>query len=263
MQKTINILIVEDEELGARKLIKLLTEIDSEINILNTTEGIASTVQWLDTSQVKPDLILMDIELSDGQSFEIFSRTQVPCPVIFTTSYDEHALRAFKLNSIDYLLKPVKKDELEAAIMKWKQVRCRQESTTSNQDNLGKMIDQLLTKTSGDKFRNRFLVKHANRFIPVTTDQIAYIYSSNKLTFIKTRNDQRYVIDYNLDDVGESLDPSDFFRANRQFILGTQCIREVHSWFNGKMKVMIHPASEEEVIISRERAREFREWLGE
>ncbi len=263
MDNNINILIVEDEELGTRKLIKLLSEIDPAIKILGATEGIASTVQWFKNTTVKPDLVLMDIELCDGQSFEIFSRTQVNCPVIFTTSYDEHALRAFKLNSVDYLLKPVKKEELEAAIVKWKQLRCTQDAAPANQGNLGRMIDQLITNKSGEKYRSRFLVKHANRFIPVFTDQIAYIYSSNKLTFIKTRNDQRYMVDYNLDDVADSLNPGDFFRANRQFILGTQCIREVHSWFNGKMKVMIHPESEEEVIISRERAREFREWLGE
>jgi DNA-binding LytR/AlgR family response regulator len=263
MHNPINILIVEDEELGARKLVKLLMEINPEINILDITEGIASTVRWFENTTIKPDLVLMDIELCDGQSFEIFSRIQVSCPVIFTTSYDEHALRAFKLNSIDYLLKPVKKEELDAALQKWNQLRVSQDSVSDQQGNLGRMIDQLLTQKSGEKFRSRFLVKHANRFIPVFTNQIAYIYSSNKLTFIKTRNDQRYLVDYNLDDVGDSLDPTDFFRANRQFILGSQCIREVHSWFNGKMKVMIHPESEEEVIISRERAREFREWLGE
>jgi DNA-binding LytR/AlgR family response regulator len=263
MDKSIKILIVEDEELGARKLAKLIGEIDPSITILGVTEGIASTVQWFEESVETPDLMLVDIELSDGQSFEIFSSIHVPCPVIFTTSYDEHALRAFKLNSVDYLLKPVKKEELEAALTKWKNNQPCQEQTPAPNDHLGRMIDHLVTMQSGEKYRSRFLVKQGTRFVPVFTDQIAYIYSSNKLTFIKTRNDQRYLVDYNLDDLGENLNPSDFFKANRQFILGTHCIREVHPWFNGKMKVMVQPAADEEVIISRERAREFRSWLGE
>ncbi len=261
--KPISILIVEDEELGARKLAKLIGEIDPAINILGITEGIASTVCWFEQSQQMPDLVLMDVELSDGQSFEIFSRFHVPCPVIFTTCYDEHALRAFKLNSIDYLLKPVKKDELAAALEKWKSLRHTEEQVFPGPESFERVFDQIATLQSGEKYRSRFLVKQGSKYVPVFTDQIAYIYSSNKLTFIKTRNDQRFMVDYNLDDLGEHLNPRDFFKANRQFILGSHCIREVHSWFNGKMKVLIHPAADDEVIISRDRARDFRSWLGE
>jgi two-component system LytT family response regulator len=180
--------------------------------------------------------------------------------VIFTTCYDEHALRAFKLNSIDYLLKPVKKVELEAAIDKWKTLRYSEEQAPQHFD---RVFDQLATLQSGEKYRSRFLVKQGTKYVPVFTDQIAYVFSSNKLTFIKTRNDQRFMVDYNLDDLGEHLNPRDFFKANRQFILSSHSVREVHSWFNGKMKVMVHPSTDEEVIISRERARDFRSWLGE
>jgi len=263
VENVINIFIVEDEELGARKLIKLIGEIEPSAKILGVAESIADTIKWFEENQNAPDLVLMDIELADGQSFDIFSRVNIPCPVIFTTCYDEHALRAFKLNSIDYLLKPVKKDELEAAISKWKQNR-RDTSVHENlPGNIEKMLERLISNPGVDKHRNRFLVKKGNRLVPVFTNEIAYIYSSNKLTFIKTLNDQRYMVDHNLDEIGESLNPDDFFKANRQFILGTQCIREVHPWFNGKMKVMVHPATEEEVIISRDKAKEFRGWLGE
>src|SRR4030095_15852996 len=263
MEATINILIVEDEALGARKLINLIGDIEPSANIVGVAESIADTINWFEQNTSAPDLILMDIELADGQSFEIFSRIQIPCPVIFTTSYDEHALRAFKLNSIDYLLKPVKKEELEAAISKWKQNHHDTQGHSNLPGNIAKMIERLISNPSVEKFRNRFLVKKGNRLVPVFTNEIAYIYSSNKLTFIKTLNDHRYMVDYNLVDVGESLNPDDFFKANRQFILGTQCIQEVHPWFNGKMKVIVHPVTEEEVIISRDKAKEFRAWLGE
>jgi two-component system, LytTR family, response regulator LytT len=259
---TLKILIVEDEEYGARKLSKLICEIESSARILGITDGVSSTIKWLQETSVQPDLIFMDVELSDGQSFEVFSSIQVKSPVIFTTSYDEHALRAFKHNGVDYLLKPVKKEDLEQALEKWKNLRLNSNAGSGNGFSLQQLMEQLTVQQAEQKYRNRFLVKQGSKFVPVSTDQIAYIYSSHKLTFLKTRTGQRFVIDHNLESLEPVLNPSDFFRANRQFILGSSSIREVHSWFNGKLKVVVIPESEDEVIISREKARDFRNWLG-
>ena len=263
MSKPLNILIIEDEDLAARKLKKLVHEIDPDLYCSNVTDSIESSVQWLETTDNLPDLILMDIELADGQSFDIFSRTEIKCPVIFTTAYDEFALKAFKVNSIDYLLKPIKKEELETALSKWKVIYEKNGNSVLQNTNIEKLIENLVSQQSGEKYRTRFLVKQANRLVPITTDEISYFYTEDKVVFIKTKTNDRYMVDFTLDDLEKILEPKKFFRANRQYILNNFSIQEIHSWFNGKLKVGVHPKAEEEVIISREKAGDFKAWMGE
>ena len=262
MSKPLNILIIEDEDLAARKLKKLVQEIDPDLLCSNVTDSIESSVQWLETAGNLPDLILMDIELADGHSFEIFSRTEIKCPVIFTTAYDEFALKAFKVNSVDYLLKPIKKEELESALSKWKVIYEKNGNSTHHNTNIEKLIENLVSQ-SGKKYRTRFLVKQANRLVPISTEEISYFYTEDKVVFIKTKTNDRYMIDFTLDDLEKILEPKKFFRANRQFILNNFSIQEIHSWFNGKLKVGVHPKAEEEVIISREKAGDFKAWMNE
>ena len=183
--------------------------------------------------------------------------------VIFTTAYDEFALKAFKVNSIDYLLKPIKKEELESAINKWKAVYTKKDVIENQKTNIEKLIENLITKQSEEKYRNRFLVKSGQKLIPVGTDEIAYFYTEEKVVFIKTKNDNRFMVDFILDELEKILDPKDFFRANRQYILNNKSIKEIHSWFNGKLKVGIVPKTDDEVIISREKANDFKDWMGE
>jgi two-component system response regulator LytT len=255
-----NILIIEDENLAAQRLEKLVKEIDTTIAIKGITDSIDSSVEWLQSNPV-PDLILMDIELADGQSFEIFTRVEVKSPVIFTTAYDEFALKAFKVNSIDYLLKPVKSDDLKNSLQKLKSLK----DTTVKLDGMQNIKHLLegLYQQNQEQFRTRFLAKAGQRFVPIDTEEIAYFYSEDKMVFLKTRSNQRYLLDFNLEQLEKELDPKAFFRANRQFILSNKSILDIHSWFNGKLKVKVNPATTEEVIISRDKASEFKTWMGE
>lgn len=262
MNKSLNILIIEDEDLAARKLKKLVNEIDPNLNCLAVCDSIESSVEWLENNPT-PDLILMDIELADGQSFEIFSKAEIKCPVIFTTAYDEFALKAFKVNSIDYLLKPIKKEELEAALNKWKIIHEKNGNAGSQNTHIEKLIESLVAQQLGENYRTRFLVKSGHRLIPVSTQEISYFYTEDKVVFIKTKTNNRFIVDFTLDELDKLLDPVLFFRANRQFILNNHSVQEIHSWFNGKLKVGVNPKAEEEVIISREKASDFKAWMGE
>lgn len=251
-----NILIVEDENLAARKIRKMTEELDSSVVIAGMTDSIEATVAWLKENP-SPDLILMDIELADGQCFEIFNRVKVNSPLIFTTAYDEHALRAFKLNSIDYLLKPVNADDLKAAYGKFKTLR-----QPGGSFDFSPLIEALNTK-SGRSYKERFLIRHGQKLVPVETSSIAYFYTEDKISFLKTFQDQRYMVDHSLDELEKLLDPVNFFRANRQFIICPSALDGIHHHFNGKLKVVLKPAVGEEVFVSRERAGDFKAWLGE
>ena len=255
-----NILIIEDENLAAQRLEKLVREIDADIRIQGVTDSIESSVEWLNKNPT-PDLILMDIELADGQSFEIFTRIEVKSPVIFTTAYDEFALKAFKVNSIDYLLKPVKSDDLKKSLMKLKSLKGDAVKVAGIQ-NIKQLLEGLYQQNN-DQFRSRFLAKSGQRFIPIETHEIAYFYSEDKMVFLKTKSNQRYLLDFNLEQLEKELDPKSFFRANRQFIISNKSVQDIHSWFNGKLKVKVVPETSEEVIISRDKAAEFKSWMGE
>lgn len=257
-----DVLVIEDEELAVRKLTKLLQDVDNSIRIVGTAASVRASVQWLQNN-TSPDLILMDIELADGQSFEIFEQTPVVSPVIFTTSYDEYALRAFKVNSIDYLLKPIKRHELEASLAKHRKLHTQTEPETGGgRMAIEALVQQLRQQIQPTEYRKRFLVKHLSQWMPIEISEIAYFYSEEGVSLFRTRTNQKFSVDYTLDELEAMLDPMQFFRANRQFIVDINCVQQIHPYFNNKLKLTLKPAPEEEVLVSRERATEFKKWMG-
>ncbi|WP_256006744.1 LytR/AlgR family response regulator transcription factor [Pedobacter deserti] len=253
-----NVLIVEDEELASKKLIKTLLAVEPGAEVLTTTDSVESTVDWLRQNPA-PDLILMDIELTDGQSFEIFNQYDVQSTVIFTTSYDEHALRAFKVNSIDYLLKPVQKDELAAALAKFRKFSAQ--GMTADVVNFERLIAGLKEIKQKD-YRKRFLVKNLQRLVSVDVDNIAYFYSDDRLNFFKTFDDKRYIVDYTMDQLESMLDPDCFFRINRAFVISNKSIQQIHDYFGHRLALNLKPAVDKESIVSREKVADFKVWLG-
>ncbi|OIN57981.1 LytR/AlgR family response regulator transcription factor [Arsenicibacter rosenii] len=263
-----NVFLIEDEELAVRKLSKLLQEVAPDIQIVGTAASVRASVAWLD-SNTAPDLILMDIELADGQSFEIFEQTTVSSPVIFTTSYDEYALKAFKVNSIDYLLKPIKRHELEASLSKYQRLHQGTDlnlpSTKNDTDSaaaIDALVQQLRQQIQPTDFRRRFLVKHRQQWIPIEVNDIAFFYTEEGISFFRTTTNQKYAVDYTLDELEKMLDPDQFFRANRQFITHIQSVQQIHPYFNNKLKLILKPVTDEEVVISREKATDFKKWMG-
>ena len=273
-----NILIVEDEEATARKLRRMVEDIEPAATIAGMTVSVEESVEWLQT-RPKPDLILMDIELADGQSFDIFNRISVLSPVIFVTAYDEYAIKAFKVNSIDYLLKPVKEDDLRAALAKLRRMKeALLEQPDGLQTSMANLLRQMAVSTSNEQnqaslmmpsttgglaYRDRFLVKQGQRLFSVSLEEVAYFFTRNKLSFLKKRDGNEWMVDYTMDELSTMLDPRRFFRLNRQVIAELRSIDKVNLYFNGKLKISLCPSFDDEVIVSREKAGEFKIWLGE
>ena len=256
------ILIVEDEELAVKKLQKTLTAVDATASVIGVTDSIKATVDWLQTNQ-QPDLILMDIELADGQSFEVFNLTEVKSPVIFTTSYDEYALKAFKVNSVDYLLKPVQKEELQAALQKYRHLHATANDGNGKADiNLENLVRELQQKLQPKEFRKRFLVKHAQKLVSVEIDEIAYFYSDGRLNFFKTSDNKKYVVDYTMDELEDMLDPEKYFRISRSFYVSVSSIDKIDDYFGNRLILQLKPAVDKEALVSREKVTEFKKWMG-
>jgi two-component system, LytTR family, response regulator LytT len=255
------ILIVEDEELAVKKLTKTLQSIDGELEIAGTADSIASTVAWL-KSNPQPDLILMDIELADGQSFEIFNQFDVKSPVIFTTSYDEYALKAFKVNSVDYLLKPIQKDELEASLSKFRNMQSVFKGNKQDDSAINALVKELQNSMQHKDYRKRFLVKHMQKLVSIEVDRIAYFFSDDRLTFFKTTDDKKYVIDYTVDEIENMVDPDQFFRINRAFLVSVNSIDQINDYFGNRLKLNLKPNIDKEALVSREKVTTFKEWMG-
>jgi two-component system, LytTR family, response regulator LytT len=251
------VLIIEDEALASKRLKQLIQEINNSIKILDVLESIESTLKWFKGS-ITPDLIFMDIQLSDGLCFEIFNRIKIDIPIIFTTAFDEYAIQAFKVNSIDYLLKPINKKDLEQALTKFEALKEQYSNSLK-----GFEIQQLLQKMSLNQkvYRSRFLVKAGQTFVKINSEIIAYFFVDNKLTYGNLFNNKKYLLDYTLDDLENELDPQMFIRINRQFILNINSIESVHIFFGGSLKLHLIPKCEEEVIVSRRRVAAFKEWM--
>jgi two-component system, LytTR family, response regulator LytT len=261
------VLIIEDEPLAVKKLVRLLEEVAFDLKVAGTAGSIRAAVEWLEGNPA-PDLIFLDIELSDGQSFEIFQRTRVKSPVIFTTSYDEFALQAFKVNSVDYLLKPIQREELDKAIAKYRELKM-QYVRDANPISAG--IESLLLALNGGgtaaaapakEYRTRFLVKHLQKYVTVEVPDIAYFWSEGRINFFKTRTGQKYLVEYTMEELEAMLDPRDWFRVSRQFIVSVPSVSEIHPFFNNRLKLHLKPQEPEEVTVSRERVNDFKVWLG-
>jgi DNA-binding LytR/AlgR family response regulator len=257
------ILIVEDEELAVKKLRKTLQSVDASAEVVGEADSIRSTVNWLE-SNPSPDLILMDIELADGQSFEIFNQVQVKSPVIFITSYDEYALKAFKVNSVDYLLKPVQKEDLESALEKYKGIRqmYATDAPASPQVMIEDLVKELQQKLQTKDYRKRFLVKHGQKLVSVDVDDIAYFFSDGRLNFFKTNDNKKYVVDYTMDELSEMLDPDKYFRISRSFYISVNSVGQIHDYFGNRLLLNLKPETDKEAIVSREKVSEFKSWLG-
>jgi len=245
------ILIVEDESAAVRRLEKLLKDIDPGIEILGHPGTIEESVAWF-AAHPQPDLVLMDIHLADGSSFEIFERTSVTAPVVFVTAYDEYALKAFKVNAIDYLLKPIKQAELQQAIARVH----RPSSPAPEGDMLARLAEAGFIKTP-----KRVLVKMGQSIKLIDLDQVAYFYSRDKITFAVLPGKQRYPLDQSLDQVEALVDPAHYFRINRQFLVRLDAIDEMVVYSKSRIRLKMNPPTEEDAIVSKERSPEFRKWL--
>ena len=255
------ILIVEDEELAVKKFKKTIMAVDESAEVVAVTDSIKGTVDWLQNNAT-PDLILMDIELADGQSFEIFNLVHVKTPVIFTTSYDEYALKAFKVNSIDYLLKPIQKEELQAAIDKYKQTKSSATAEARPDVSIDNLIKELQQKLQPKEYRKRFLVKQAQKLVSIDVNDIAYFYSDGRLNFFKTCDNKKYVVDYTMDELEDMLDPGRYFRTSRSFYVSVNCIDQIHDYFGNRLLLNLTPSVDKEVLVSREKVMDFKKWMG-
>lgn len=252
------VLIVEDEPFAQQELIRLAKEIKPGIEILDCLDTVYDTVAWLN-SNPSPDLLFLDIQLSDGLSFDIFSHHKISCPVIFTTAFDEYAIRAFKVNSIDYLLKPIKANDLEAAFQKLEEVKI------SYQENIDPLLDfsklaQLLQPASKE-YKSRFVSRVGDLIKHISVEDVAWFYAEDNVVLLVTRIDHRYIIDHTIDQLSMLVDPALFTRLNRGVIANIKSIAKVSKYFNGRLSIELLPACKEPVYVSRARAQGFIEWL--
>lgn len=249
-----NILIIEDEGPAARRLTQLLNEKMPGSRIHGNLDTIASAVEWLQTHP-GPDLIFLDIQLADGISFDIFEQVKVTSPIIFCTAYDQYAIRAFKLNSIDYLLKPIDPAELDQALEKFRSGR--KEPVIS--------LEQIrsLMQPAPRSFKNRFLVKLGERIQTVDVGDVAFFFSEDKVTFLQTRPGKKYIIDYTLDEIEDMVSPEQFFRLNRKYISSIASIKDVFTYSNSRLKVLLENCTDNDILISREKMGAFKGWLGQ
>lgn len=259
-----NALIVEDEDLSVRRLKKMIGEVAPSLIIAGVTDSIEQTVEWVHenraSGQADPDLIFLDIELSDGKSFEIFNRIEVSSAIIFTTSYDEYALQAFKHNSIDYLLKPVHRDDLQRALQKYDKMK-GQPVADHSLAGIRKLLEDF-KKASSVEYRQRFLVKQGQKMLSIEVGEIAYFFTDDRYSFFMTDSSQKMLVDYTLDELAESLDPARFFRINRGMMVTHRSVDKIDPYFGNRLALTLRPAHNKEVLVSREKVGDFKIWMG-
>lgn len=257
-----NILLIEDETLAAERTVNLLREIDPDIQVLHVCRSVKNTVAWLSTHP-EPDLIISDIQLLDGISFAIFKENPVSCPIIFLTAYDQYAIRAFEVNSVAYLVKPVEKEALAGALDKYRQVKEAyvgiSKSDAAASMGYEKVLQALMEKTP--EYKSRFLVKVGQHIKAVSVEKIAYFFTKDKMTYLTTHDGRKFPLDLSLDEVSKNLDPHVFHRLNRKYIAHIDSVSEVQPYFKGRLVVNLLPDPEEEIVISSEKSNPFKEWL--
>ncbi len=249
------ILLIEDEYHAHQHLISLVEQVAPEAEIIHVIDSVEDAVEWFQQNPA-PDLIFMDIQLADGLSFEIFNEVEIKTPVVFTTAFDQYTLKAFKVNSVDYLLKPIELKELKSAFAKFRDVH-------QGKDNFDiRSIQQVVSNLQNQKtFRSRFLIKKGQSWQSLPVEDVAYLYSEDGLTFAIDRNSRRFQLDVSLEKLDDQLDPQEFFRINRKQIIHFRSIEKIHSWFNHRMKVNLKPKEPFESIVSREKVKHFKAWL--
>lgn len=248
------IVIIEDEPLAAQRLQILLEEYDPSTEVLAILQSVEEAVEYFRT-KVPPDLLFLDIELGDGACFQIFSRADIRCPVVFTTAYNQYAIEAFRVFSIDYLLKPITLEDIARAIQKFRHIK----PAGGISEEIRPLLQQW--RQAEKNYRSRFLVKTGNRMFFVDATQVAYFLSEGKAVFLVTREGQRYPLDLTLERLQEELDPRDFFRLNRSTICSIHAIREIRTHVNSRLKISLKAGQQsEEAIVSRDRVPAFRSW---
>ncbi len=247
-----NILLIEDERPAANRLRQLIQQILPNAEIMGNLDSISSAVEWFN-SHPTPDLIFCDIQLADGLSFEIFDRVKINAPIIFTTAFDQYAIKAFKLNSVDYLLKPIDPKELANAIEKYQSLKLKTNIDLSQ-------IKELLQPQSKE-FKSRFMVKFGEKIQSVLTTETAFFYSEERITFLQTNEGKKYILDYTLDQLENMLDPKDFFRLNRKYIASFGAISEIHTYSNSRLKIKLSDCNDNDILVSREKVGALKEWL--
>lgn len=250
------VLILEDETLSAERASQLLLEYDPDIEVADVLESVEEAAAWLGRNP-EPDLMLLDIHLADGLCFDLFDNTTVKSPVIFTTAYDQYALQAFKINSIDYLLKPLDKDDLTRALDKYHSLRSDQRNVSALDIEKLRSTIQQLTK----KYKTRFLVRFADTIHFKNIDEVAYFYADDKVVFLVTTEGKKYLIDSNLETLEDLLDPALFFRINRKVIARIESIQKVKTLLSNRLQVFLKPAFDQDVFVSKYRSHDFRCWL--
>ncbi|HEY0741291.1 MAG TPA: LytTR family DNA-binding domain-containing protein [Chryseosolibacter sp.] len=250
------ILIIEDEPHAAQRLQSLVKEIIPDAEILGSIDTVKRSVEWLSANH-KPDLIFMDIQLADGLSFQIFDQHVIDSPVIFTTAYDEYALKAFKVNSIDYILKPVDKLELQSALNKLKKLAGNPPSNQKDVlSNISLAVEMLLKK-----YKTRFVVKVGEHLRTIEVTSIRYFLSQDKTTFCVTEDNRNHILDYTLEQLEDMLDPADFFRINRKYLVRSNAIQDIINYTNSRLKLILKGSQDSDIIVARERVQEFKSWL--
>ena len=249
------VLIIEDEIVAANRLKEMLFLYDSDILVVGIIDNIVDAISILDAKGSEIDLILMDIQLADGLCFEIFEEIEVDTPVIFITAYDQYAIKAFKLNSIDYLLKPIERDEFFKSLEKYKNIY----HSTSNVENIQSLIEAINLGKKVYKFR--FLIKKPTGFIPVSTNDIAYFYSEDKLTFIMTWDRCKHFLDMTLKELSQKLDPKNYFKISRSFIVHHNSVEEIKFHLNNRMLLKLKPLINKNVFVSRNNSKAFKVWM--
>lgn len=250
-----NVIIIEDEQLSADHLATLLQRIDSTIEVTHRFESVKQSVEAFQAG-VKADLLFADIHLADGSSFDIFHKVSVEIPVIFTTAFDQYAIKAFRTNSIDYLLKPIDSSELKRSIEKFNHLNRQQHS---------QLIEQLISGSfqTAKSYKNRFMVKLGENIVSVKTEDIDHFISEDGVALLVNRLGKRYPVDYTLDQLDQLLDPDTFFRINRKVILHIDAIQKISSFFNSRLKVTSAFISNDDAVVSRERVGDFKQWLNQ
>lgn len=246
------VLIIEDEEPASIRLEKILKEVEPTIEIVDVIVSVKSAIKWFKNNAC-PDLVMVDIQLADGISFDIFKEVEVNCPLVFTTAFNQYAIEAFKVNSVDYLLKPVKKNELSAAITKFKK------QYQKNDFNYQAIMDAFSAQKP--EYQKRLIVRFGEQIKAIEVDQVAYLFVENKITYLYTKSKLQYPVDHNLDELEKILDPTLFFRINRQFIVSIYAIEKMVTYTKARVKLTLTPSANQDTVVSAERSADFKVWL--
>jgi DNA-binding LytR/AlgR family response regulator len=249
------VLIIEDEPLAAQRLETLISDIQPGAQVIGKLDSVKKSVQWLKNNSI-PDLVLMDIQLADGISFQIFEQCDVNAPVIFTTAYDEYALKAFKVNSIDYILKPVDKSDLVSALRKLASLKGLQPSQAQLMQSITQAMEMLTRK-----YKERFVIKVGEHLKTLEAKNVLYFFSQEKATFCHTTDNRNHVLDYTLEQLETLVDPASYFRVNRKYLVRGDSIQDIISYTNSRLRLILRDSADSDIIVARERVQEFRFWL--